>query len=51
MPNFACTLKFLIQTYPVSIIFHKRKVIYVNKKLHNFIDREFLKIIDVTLKN
>lgn len=43
--------KFLIQTYPVSIIFHKGKVIYVNKKLHNFMDEEFLKIINLALKN
>ena len=49
--NEVISSKFLIQTYPVSIIFHKGKVIYVNKKLHNFMDEEFLKIIDVALKN
>lgn len=27
---------FLIQTYPVSIAFYKGKVIYVNKKIHNW---------------
>lgn len=41
---------FLIRTYPVSIVFHKGKVIYVNKKLHNFMDTEFLSIIDNSLK-
>jgi thiol-disulfide isomerase/thioredoxin len=41
---------FMIRTYPVSIIFHKGKVIYVNKKLHNFMDAEFLSLIDKTLK-
>src|SRR5690554_3237274 len=42
--------KFLINTYPVSIIFHQGKVIYVSKKLHNFMDESFLKMIDSHLK-
>lgn len=42
--------KFLIQTYPVSLVFYKGKVIYVNKKLHNFMAPEFLGMIDETLK-
>lgn len=42
--------KFMIRTYPVSIVFHKGKVIYVNKKLHNFMDTEFLSLIDDSLK-
>lgn len=42
--------KFMIQTYPVSIVFHKGKVIYVNKKIHNFMDSEFLGLIDSALK-
>lgn len=41
---------FMIRTYPVSIVFHKGKVIYVNKKLHNFMDAEFLAMIDKSLK-
>jgi hypothetical protein len=49
--NEVISSKFLIQTYPVSIIFHKGKVIYVNKKLHNFMDEEFLKIMNLALKN
>lgn len=40
---------FMIRTYPVSIVFHKGKVIYVNKKLHNFMDAEFLSMIDKSL--
>lgn len=40
---------FMIRTYPVSIVFHKGKVIYVNKKLHNFMDGEFLAMIDKSL--
>lgn len=40
---------FMIRTYPVSIVFHKGKVIYVNKKLHNFMDSEFLAMIDKSL--
>jgi thiol-disulfide isomerase/thioredoxin len=42
--------QFLIKTYPVSIVFHKGRVIYVSKKLHNFMDKEFLKMIDQSLK-
>lgn len=41
---------FMIRTYPVSIIYHKGKVIYVNKKLHNFMDAEFLTLINTALK-
>lgn len=42
--------KFLISTYPVSIVFAKGKVIYVSKKLHNFMDADFLKLIESHLK-
>lgn len=42
--------KFLINTYPVSIVFAKGKVIYVSKKLHNFMEADFLKLIDTHLK-
>lgn len=42
--------KFLIKTYPVSIIYYKGKVIYVSKKIHNFMDQDFLNFIDNTLK-
>ncbi len=40
---------FMIRTYPVSIVFHKGKVIYVNKKLHNFMDADFTALIDKSL--
>lgn len=43
--------KFLINTYPVSIVYHKGKVIYVNKKIHDFMASDFLKLIDDALKN
>lgn len=42
--------KFMIRTYPVSIVFHRGKVIYVNKKIHNFMDPEFVSLIDEALK-
>lgn len=42
--------KFMVRTYPVSIVFHKGKVLYVSKKLHNFMDKEFLSVIDDALK-
>lgn len=37
---------FLVQTYPVSIVFHRGKVIYLSKKLHDFMDKEFIELID-----
>jgi hypothetical protein len=42
--------KFLVSTYPVSIVFHKGRVIYVSKKIHNFMDESFMGLIDDTLK-
>ncbi len=42
--------KFLVSTYPVSIVFQNGRVIYVSKKIHNFMDDAFLKIIDDALK-
>lgn len=42
--------KFMIRTYPVSLVFHKGKIIYVSKKLHNFMDKEFLSVVDEALK-
>jgi len=41
--------KFLINTYPVTIVFHQGKVIYVSKKIHDFMSEDFLKLIDETL--
>jgi thiol-disulfide isomerase/thioredoxin len=41
---------FGINTYPVSIVYHRGKVIYVNKRIHDFMDGEFLKLIDSKLK-
>lgn len=46
----AIAQKFMIQTYPVSIIYLNGKVIYVNKKLHDFMNPEFLSLIDDALK-
>jgi thiol-disulfide isomerase/thioredoxin len=43
--------KFMIRTYPVSLVFHKGKIIYVSKKLHNFMDSEFLSLVDDALKS
>lgn len=42
--------KFLINTYPVSIAFHKGKVIFVSKKIHDFMASDFIALIDKTLK-
>lgn len=38
--------KFMIRTYPVSIVFHKGKVIYFSKRIHNFMDQGFLDLIN-----
>lgn len=40
---------FLVQTYPVSIVFHRGKVIYISKKMHNFMDKDFISLIDEAL--
>lgn len=42
--------KFMVSTYPVSIVFHKGKVIYVNKKIHDFMNEDFRAMIDDALK-
>jgi thiol-disulfide isomerase/thioredoxin len=42
--------KFMIQTYPVSIVFYKGKVIYFSKRIHNFMDKDFLSLIEAHLK-
>lgn len=42
--------QFMINSYPVSILFHKGSVIYVSKKQHNFMDSEFIEILETTLK-
>jgi hypothetical protein len=41
--------KFLVNTYPVSIVYHNGKVIYVSKKIHDFMNEDFLKMIDEAL--
>lgn len=41
--------QFLINTYPVSIVFLRGKVIYVNKKIHDFMASDFLSLIDSSL--
>lgn len=41
---------FLIRTYPVSIVYHKGKVLYVNKKMHNFMDSDFVSMVEKALK-
>ncbi len=46
----AISNKFLINTYPVSIVFFKGEVIYVSQKIHDFMDPEFRSLIDKALK-
>lgn len=46
----AISNRFLINTYPVSIVFHNGKVIYVNKRIHDFMASDFTAIIDDALK-
>jgi thiol-disulfide isomerase/thioredoxin len=46
----AISNRFLINTYPVSIVFHKGRVIYVSKKAHDFMASDFLSVIDEALK-
>lgn len=42
--------QFLIATYPVSIAFHKGKVIFVSKTIHNFMDEDFISTIETAIK-
>jgi thiol-disulfide isomerase/thioredoxin len=42
--------KFFVSTYPVSILFYKGKVIFVSKKIHNFMEENFLKMVEEQLK-
>ncbi|MBA2404288.1 MAG: TlpA family protein disulfide reductase [Bdellovibrionales bacterium] len=42
--------KFMVATYPVSIVFHKGKVVFVSKKIHNFMDESFVSMIDDLVK-
>lgn len=46
----AISNKFMISTLPVSIIFARGKVIFVSKKIHNFMDSEFISMIDSAVK-
>ena len=43
--------QFLVNTYPVSIVFYKGKVIYLSKKIHDFMADDFIKLIDTHLKD
>ncbi len=49
-PESLVSNKFLIGTYPVSIVFYQGKVIYVNKRIHDFMDPEFISLIENSLK-
>jgi thiol-disulfide isomerase/thioredoxin len=46
----AISNRFLINTYPVSIVFHHGHVIYVNKRIHDFMAPDFISLIDEALK-
>lgn len=48
-PNSEISDKFLVTQNPTTIIFHKGSVIFVSKKQHDFMDPEFLALIDSTL--
>jgi thiol-disulfide isomerase/thioredoxin len=41
--------KFLIASYPVSILYYRGKVIYVSTRIHNFMDSDFLKLVEKTI--
>lgn len=49
-PNSEISDKFLVTSYPVSILFHEGKVIYVSKKIHDFMNEDFINLIDSSLK-
>ena len=37
--------QFKVNTYPFSIVFSKGKVIFVSEKKHNFMDKDFVKLL------
>ena len=41
--------KFLITAMPSTIVFHNGRTIFMSKKIHDFMDPEFLKLIDDSL--
>lgn len=43
--------QFLVNSYPVSIVFHKGKVIYLSKKIHDFMNSDFTNMIEDHLKD
>jgi thiol-disulfide isomerase/thioredoxin len=49
-PNSEISNKFFVTTYPVSIVFNRGKVIFVSKKIHNFMDENFIAEIESALK-
>ena len=42
--------QFMVATYPVSLVFHRGKVIFVSKKIHNFMEESFLSTIESAIK-
>lgn len=42
--------RFLVTQNPTTIIFHKGSVIFVSKKMHDFMEADFLKTIDSALE-
>ncbi len=48
--NSVVSSKFMINSYPVSLIFLRGKVIYVNKRIHDFMDKDFLSLINEALE-
>lgn len=48
-PKSTISNKFMISTYPVSMVFHKGKVIFVSSKIHDFMESSFTDLIDSKL--
>jgi len=49
-PTSVISNKFLIASYPVSIVFHRGKVIFVSKKIHDFMDESFVGMVENAIK-
>jgi thiol-disulfide isomerase/thioredoxin len=49
-PDSKISSLFDVQTYPVSLVFSKGKLIYVSKKRHDFMKQEFIELIENSLK-
>ena len=50
-PDSIISGKFLINTFPVTILFNKGKVVYMSSETHDFMSKDFIALIDKELSS